>query len=154
LVSYYPQLTQDQVSIKTRTGERIPVGQKLGCVGGTWFDIYSDTTFLDRPCGAYCPTVWRHAAHHDEYLSLDWGKSYGIRCLLRDADTEWRLNEYCVNALCDFRLDATVENPPLPATEMPADEFDVADTLDVIYAHAPVRSVFLHGHWILNSVFF
>ncbi|KAG2739180.1 hypothetical protein P692DRAFT_20881968 [Suillus brevipes Sb2] len=117
--------------------ERIPVGQKLGCVGGTWFDIYSDTTFLDRPCGAYCPTVWRHAAHHDEYLSLDWDKSYGIRRLLRDADTEWRLNEYCVNALCDFRLDATVENLPLPATEMPADEFDVADTLDVIYAHAP-----------------
>jgi hypothetical protein len=108
LVSAYLE-TCDHVGVRSSFEfEENAVDSSLPCVRVHNIDLYRDTRSLDRPCGLFCPLLWRRSFNFDGMLEFshggwDVGSTQHIVSLpnnMRSERLRWRLGHTCDNPRC------------------------------------------------------
>lgn len=100
------------ISVRTRSADHIPWGDKLGSVGkiSSNLCLQRGTYFLCMKCGNMCPTFWQHIGLFNCTLHVTWDKQLSVHGVLSDVDVEWHLNMYCMNLSCAYRMSVMATN--------------------------------------------
>lgn len=71
IASYYPRLTWRNEGIFVNRGVQEQSDQAL-ITTPEGIELRSDNSHWTKPCGAYCPAVWRHSYDDDGLLKASW----------------------------------------------------------------------------------
>jgi hypothetical protein len=112
IACFYFDWLREGISVCSRSADHIPRGEQLGSVGKINSDLclQRGTYFLRTECGSVCPTFWQHVDSFDRTLRVTWDEQLSIDSVLSNADVEWRLNTYCTNLSCTYRMSVMASN--------------------------------------------
>ncbi|KAG1874162.1 hypothetical protein C8R48DRAFT_669762 [Suillus tomentosus] len=136
LAAFYPKWTLAGITLTNHTYiQCLPVG----CMARPpYFQIETTTKFLNGPCGASCPALWRNISQQgSQSLMLDWDRRYSLVSFATRSQTMWRLSEHCGNPACVYNPLNNAQTAHLPPKPMPADRWTICIQEARIANHFP-----------------
>ncbi|KAG2737996.1 hypothetical protein P692DRAFT_20883016 [Suillus brevipes Sb2] len=144
IACFYFDWLREGISVCSRSADHIPRGEQLGSVGKINSDLclQRGTYFLRTECGSVCPTFWQHVDSFDRTLRVTWDEQLSIDSVLSNADVEWRLNTYCTNLSCTYRMSVMASNSDSLGANT---DYDVEFLPQAILERRPVYSGIIQG---------
>lgn len=139
LATFYADWTLAGIALINHTIIDPAVGRHIGCMQRPNFQLRTNTEFLNGPCGARCPVLWRNIAEHGtQSLMVEWDCRFSLLSLVRRSQTIWRLSEYCKNLVCMYNPINNSQTVRLPPNPMPNDLCSIRLQEARIAIHVPV----------------
>lgn len=142
LTAFYADWTLAGIALTNHTIVDPAVGKHIGCMQRPHFHLQTNTEFLNGPCGARCPVLWRNVAEQGtQSLMLEWDGQFSLVSFIRRSQTIWRLSEHCNNSACMHNPINNSRSARLPPNPMPNDLWSIRMQEARIASHIPVSQL-------------
>jgi hypothetical protein len=142
LTVFYADWTLAGIALTNHTITDPAIGKHIGCMQRPRFQLRTNTEFLNGPCGARCPVLWRNVAGQGtQSLTLEWDGRFSLLSFIRRSQTIWRLSEHCNNSACMHNPINNSRTARLPPNPMPHDLRSIQMQEARIASHVPVSQL-------------